>query len=64
MTTYKIWDPTEKYTTSYFVITTCGIYVDNEELGFFKHPTIDTKEKLYQHLSKMVHEGFRVDTFE
>lgn len=61
MTVYKIFDSEEVFETSYFVVTTWGeIFVDNKELGMFKHPTITTEHELQQHITRMVDDGFEV----
>lgn len=62
MKTFKISDPQGVYTTSYFILTSSGeVYADNEEIGFFKHPTITDEAKLLEHLKRM--KTFKIDIF-
>ena len=64
MKTFKITNPTEDYSPSYFICTYEGeIYADNEEIGFFKHPKITDEEKLFEHLKKLEKEGYIIEIF-
>lgn len=60
MRIYKITDPQGKYTSSLFLETMDGIYAENEEIGFFKHPTIKTHKQLLTHLRNMKKDGLTV----
>lgn len=62
MTMFKIYGKEKQgYTTTFFIKTIDGIYVENEEIGFFKHPKIQTEKDLYAHFKKMADDGFKVD---
>ena len=51
------------YTSSLFLETMDGIYAENEELGFFKHPNIQTQEQLLTHLRNMKKDGLTVEVY-
>ena len=48
----------------FYKTVTGGIYAENAEIGFFKHPTIKSEKALADHLTNMVNQGFTVDTYE
>lgn len=61
MTIYKVSDDSGYYTTSTFIVNAWNeIYCENIEIGFFKHPELNSEADLQEHLTKMADDGLTI----
>lgn len=64
MIIYEITNDQKHYTPSTFIVTMAGVYVENKELGFFKHPSITSMAHLISHINRCKSDGCTVKKYE